>query len=60
MPNQTLIKTDRQLSVTQAAVVPALIEDAGRKAKKKFVEFFTAEIANDNTRAAYRVAVKQF
>ena len=52
MANQALIIPDRQLSVTESATVPALIELAGRKAKRRFVEFFTANINNDNTRAA--------
>ncbi len=57
MANQALIIPDRQLSVTESAAVPALIESAGRKAKRRFVEFFTANINNDNTRAAYARAV---
>ena len=60
MANQTLIEAPRQLSVTEVAVVPALIEAAGKKAKRKFVEFFTAEIENDNTRAAYSEACDRF
>ena len=61
MAENELIRTSRQLvSVTETVPVPALIEDAGRKAKKKFVEFFAAEIENDNTRAAYAEAVDRF
>ncbi len=58
--NQNLIRTKRQVSVTEHAVVPALIENAGKKAKRKFVEFFTTHIENDNTRAAYAEAVDRF
>ena len=58
--NQALIVKGRQVSVTEQALVPTLIENAGRKAKRKFVEFFTTKIENDNTRAAYAEAVDRF
>src|SRR3954470_24098863 len=41
-------------------LVPVLIADAGDDAARRFVEFFTANIPNDNTRAAYAQAVAQF
>ena len=40
--------------------LPKLITDAGEKARLRFVNFFTAEIENDNTRMAYYRAVRQF
>ncbi|MCX6378986.1 MAG: tyrosine-type recombinase/integrase [Armatimonadetes bacterium] len=40
--------------------LPKLITDAGDKARLRFVNFFTAEIENDNTRMAYYRAVRQF
>ncbi len=40
--------------------VPAIIADAGDGAAKRFLEFFTANIRNPNTRAAYAQAVAQF
>jgi integrase/recombinase XerD len=40
--------------------VPALIGDAGEHAARRFLEFFTANIRNPNTRAAYAQAVAQF
>ena len=58
--NQVLVAKGRQVSVTEQAIVPALIEDAGTKAKRKFVEFFTTKIENDNTRAAYAESVDRF
>ena len=51
-----LVKTTR----TRGPVVPALIADAGDGAARRFVEFFTANIANPNTRLAYAQAVAQF
>jgi site-specific recombinase XerD len=40
--------------------VPVLIAGAGPRAQKRFVEFFTAQIRNPNTRAAYARAVVRF
>lgn len=40
--------------------VPALIADQGEHAARRFIEFFTANIRNRNTRAAYAQAVAQF
>jgi integrase/recombinase XerD len=40
--------------------LPALISRAGRKAEKRFIEFFTANIRNKNTRAAYHRGVTDF
>ena len=39
---------------------PAIIEDAGEKAKERFFEFFFATIRNKNTREAYARAVVCF
>jgi integrase len=41
-------------------VVPALFVAAGDRAAFRFVEFFTANIRNPNTRAAYAQAVRRF
>ena len=41
-------------------VLPVLIAEAGDHAAKRFLEFFTANIRNKNTRAAYAQAVGQF
>ena len=40
--------------------VPAIIADQGDRAARRFLEFFTANIRNANTRAAYAQAVSQF
>ena len=42
------------------AGVPTLISEAGTQASQRFVEFFTANIRNANTRAAYHRAVSNF
>ena len=41
-------------------VLPALITAAGPRAGKRFVEFFTADIRNANTRQAYARSVARF
>jgi site-specific recombinase XerD len=41
-------------------LVPALIADAGEAAAWRYIEFFTANIRNKNTRRAYARACRQF
>jgi hypothetical protein len=43
-----------------APVVPALIADAGEAAAWRYIDFFTANIRNPNTRRAYTRACSQF
>ncbi len=43
-----------------AVHIPRLIAGAGDQATLRFINYFTAEIENDNTRAAYFRAVRQF
>ena len=40
--------------------LPAIIRGQGERASRRFIEFFTANIRNRNTRMAYARAVKQF
>ena len=40
--------------------MPALIADAGERASWRYVEFFTANIRNPNTRRAYARACASF
>src|SRR5215213_1967985 len=42
------------------APIPAQIASAGAPAARRFIEFFTANIRNRNTRAAYARAVADF
>ncbi len=56
----TVQKSPRSLAQTGKFTLPATITDAGRQAAKKFIEFFTAEIENDNTRHAYARATVRF
>jgi len=49
-----------QLDRLGFAGAPALISAAGERASFRFVEFFTANIRNANTRTAYGRAVREF
>src|SRR5262245_5668653 len=44
----------------RALALPAIIVGAGEHASRRFIEFFTANIRNPNTRAAYARAVGAF
>jgi integrase len=41
-------------------LVPAMVAAAGERAARRFLDFFTANIRNPNTRAAYGVGVRSF
>lgn len=64
MNNRDIVFLRRQVSgpesVTAHAVVPMAVEQAGPDAKRRFVEFFTANIRNSNTRESYLRAVRFF
>src|SRR5712692_5729874 len=51
---------ENKLSRAGLERLPAMIARAGENAAWRFIEFFTANIRNKNTRAAYAQAVTQF
>lgn len=55
----TPLNTDVGLS-TATNYIPTLFVSAGKRAQYKFIEFFTANIRNANTRKAYFRAVEKF
>ena len=58
-----LRNTKTELATVQpggAFFLPAVIQDAGDQAAKRFIEFFTANIRNPNTRQAYARAARDF
>ena len=68
-PDPGSLASRRQGSVTAALTVaggweiaglPPLVRRAGPRAAERLVEFFTAQIRNPNTRAAYGTAVTRF
>ena len=58
--NQDLTVHNTSLAEQRQAKLPPAIERAGEHARAKFIEFFVNQIANDNTRAAYGRAVRDF
>lgn len=55
-----VVTKPKRLSADDVASVPAVIRQAGDRAAWRFLEFFTANIRNKNTRAAYARAVRLF
>ena len=60
MSTRTIIPAGRQLTRVAVPAVPTLFARAGDKARRRVLEFFTAQIRNANTRAAYGRAVAHF
>src|ERR1035438_5970685 len=60
MDGGLLKKTDGKLTSGESAGVPAVVLAAGKKAGLRFLEFFTANIRNPNTRRAYHRACLDF
>jgi site-specific recombinase XerD len=60
MSQQIVPLTGRQLGRLGFEKLPAVIAAAGRSAAWRFIEFFTANIRNKNTRSAYAQAIGQF
>lgn len=54
------IPSNHQIARAGPDRVPALIADAGDRARWRFIEFFTANIRSPNTRRAYARAVSDF
>jgi Phage integrase, N-terminal SAM-like domain len=47
-------------SVPEVALIPSMVADAGESAAWRYVDFFTSNIRNPNTRRAYRRACQTF
>ena len=61
MDQRVVRRSQKSLASTaQAIELPVLIDQAGEQARRRFIEFFTAQIRNKNTRLAYGRAVGQF
>jgi len=60
--SQEIVPIPPQRDLARAGLenLPAIIKRAGERAAWRFIEFFTANIRNRNTRAAYAQAVTQF
>ena len=60
MASEITTKDQHELGDLGFAGLPAIISAAGRKASFRFIEFFTANIRNTNTRVSYGRAVSEF
>ena len=60
MPQEITPYKRNKLARVGFAALPAVIDDAGPQARRRFVEFFVANIRNPNTRIAYARAVARF
>src|ERR1019366_370159 len=60
MSGGLVAKRDQELTSGAAAGVPGVVMAAGKKACLRFIEFFTANIRNANTRRAYHRACCDF
>jgi site-specific recombinase XerD len=65
VPKQPIILTDEIVpppALIRAGLdaLPAIVRARGERASRRFIQFFTANIRNRNTRMAYARAVKQF
>ena len=60
MSDHAIVAGGGQLPSLGGIALPQLMLDAGEKACRRYIEFFTAHIRNRNTREAYARAVRQF
>lgn len=56
----SVVEKPRSRSADVLSSVPAIIAGGGERTARRFVEFFTAEIRNKNSRRAYAHAVRLF
>jgi len=55
-----MIRPGGQVTQFDNGLIPLLFARAGTQSQRRFIEFFTANIRNPNTRAAYHRAVCRF
>ncbi|MGI9434949.1 MAG: site-specific integrase, partial [Geminicoccaceae bacterium] len=55
-----LVTGQRVAALDDGLVVPRIVADAGDGAAMRFIEFFTAQVHNPNTRKAYGRAAMDF
>jgi len=60
MADEIIIRKQQELGGLGFAGLPTIISAAGERASFRFVEFFTANIRNPNTRVSYGRAVREF
>ncbi|QDV90774.1 Tyrosine recombinase XerC [Phycisphaerae bacterium RAS2] len=60
MSDEIALASRKQLGRIGLESLPSIIAQAGERAGRRFIEFFTANIRNRNTRLAYARAVAEF
>jgi len=60
MFNRAIVVTGRQPKTARGLTLPAIVVKSGPRTARRVIEFFTAEIPNVNTRAAYARAISCF
>lgn len=55
-----LVRIERRAATVSMPVVPVLVAASGTDAAMRFLDFFATQIENDNTRAAYVRAAREF
>ncbi len=60
MDANLVVVPPRELAARLGPVVPAMVVASGRNATLRFLDFFATQIENDNTRAAYFRAAREF
>jgi len=60
MSDHAIVPSGSQEKSDKGLTLPAIVVQSGPRAARRVVEFFTAEIPNPNTRAAYARAVASF
>ena len=59
MSKELICTTTRAVELA-IAFVPPIVRRSGERARRRWTEFFIAELTNDNTRAAYAQATNEF
>jgi integrase/recombinase XerD len=60
MSDESALTSRKHLVRIGLEALPSIVAQAGERAGRRFIEFFTANIRNKNTRLAYARAVAQF
>jgi site-specific recombinase XerD len=60
MDSSLVVLQNRAVATRSGPLVPALVARSGRNATLRFLDFFATQIENENTRAAYLRAAREF
>jgi site-specific recombinase XerD len=61
MVHEPVIRSSHSVTYKDVrSAIPPIVLNAGERASRRFIEFFLVSIRNENTRAAYAQAIRQF